>query len=85
MDGIIVNFRQGKHTQTNNQMVIQVDSIDNREKAKSLINKKVFWKTSSGKELVGKITNFHGNKGALRVHFEKGLPGQSVGTRVQIE
>ena len=85
MEGIIVNFRQGKHTQTNNQMVIKVESVKNKEEAKSLINKKVVWKTSSGKELVGKITNFHGNSGALRVYFEKGLPGQSVGTKVKIE
>ena len=85
MEGIIVNFRQGKQTQTNNQMVVKVESVKNKEEAKSLINKKVTWKTSSGKDLVGKITNIHGNSGALRVHFEKGLPGQSVGTKVIIE
>lgn len=85
MEATIVNFRQGKHTQKNNQMVILIDNINNRENAKSYVNKEVVWVTKSGKEMTGKITNTHGNKGALRVHFEKGLPGQSVGTKVIIK
>ena len=27
----------------------------------------------------------HGNKGAVRVKFEKGLPGQAISTKVKIE
>ena len=33
----------------------------------------------------GVIKTTHGNKGCLRVHFEKGMPGQSLGTKVRIE
>ena len=43
------------------------------------------WKSAEGKEINGKVASAHGNKGALRVIFEKGLPGQSVGQKVIIE
>lgn len=85
MEGIIVNFRQGKHTQTNDQMVIQVDEIKSKDQARSLINKKIIWKSPTGKEMIGKITNVHGNNGCLRAYFDIALPGQSVGTKVKIE
>jgi len=27
----------------------------------------------------------HGNKGALRVLFERGMPGQAIGTKVELQ
>ncbi len=84
MEAIIANFRRGRHVQTNNQMIIYVDAIKNKEDSKSLIGKTVKWKSSTGKEFIGKIASPHGNKGALRVIFEKGLPGQSLGNKVEI-
>ena len=53
MNGRIVNFRGGRHTQKNNQMVVSV--ADDKEKAKALIGKHVIWKSPAGKELKGKI------------------------------
>ena len=87
MEGIIVNFRRGVHTQTGNQMVIVVNGSNDKEKAKELVGKKVVW-TSPGKnktEITGKITFAHGNKGAVRALFERGMPGQAVGQKVRIE
>ena len=49
------------------------------------VGKKVIWKTSAGKQMVGQITNIHGNTGALRVRFDTGMPGQSIGSKVVIE
>lgn len=66
-------------------MIVKVDSLDSRDKAKDMISKNVVWKSSSGKEIKGVISNVHGNKGALRVQFERGLPGQSLGTKVKIQ
>ena len=37
-----------------------------------------------GNEIVGKITRVHGKKGAVIARFNKGLPGQAIGTSVQI-
>ncbi len=84
MEGVIVNYRQGRHTQTNNQMVIAFDDVKSRDQALKLENKKVVWTTPSGKEMVGIITKPHGNKGAVKAFFESGLPGQAVGTKIKV-
>lgn len=85
MDALISNFRLGRHTKSNNHMVLIAPSITNREKAEALIDKKVTWKSPSGKEIHGKIASPHGNKGALRAIFEKGMPGQAIGQKVSIQ
>ena len=85
MEANIVNFRGGRHTKYDNQMIIKISSVDDRKKASTLLGKKVSWKSPAGKEIAGKITNIHGNSGALRVAFERGMPGQSVGTKVVVE
>ncbi|MEK6647395.1 MAG: 50S ribosomal protein L35ae [Candidatus Firestonebacteria bacterium] len=84
MEGKIVSYRRSIKRQQKYQMVVKVKGIDNKDKAKALINKKVTWKSTAGKEIQGMVTNIHGNSGGLRVQFEKGLPGQSVGTSVVI-
>ena len=85
MEAVISNFRLGRHTKSNNHMVVLVKGVDTREKAEKLFNKEVIWKSPSGKEIKGKITNFHGNNGAVRVIFEKGMPGQAVGQKVEVK
>ena len=73
------------HTQKPNHIIVYLDSVDNKEKASKLVGKGAVWKSPAGKEINGKVASAHGNKGALRVIFEKGLPGQSVGQKVIIE
>ena len=85
MEGIIKNFRRGMHTQKTNHMIVYLDGVDNKEKASKLVGKAAIWKSPAGKEINGKVASAHGNKGAVRVIFEKGLPGQSVGTKVEIK
>ncbi len=85
MNGTIVHFRGSRRVKKGNHMIVQVSDIDSRDKAAGLVGRKVVWKTSAGKELQGKIASAHGNKGALRVIFETGMPGQSIGTKVAIE
>jgi len=83
--GIIWNYRQGRHTQNNKHMIIIVDKVTKKQDAEKLKGKEVVWKSPAGKELKGKVASFHGNKGAIRVIFETGLPGQSIGTEVEIK
>lgn len=83
MEAIITSFRRGRHTQYTNQMIVDADT--SKEKSKSLIGKKVVWTSPAKKEIKGEIKSTHGNKGCLRVHFEKGMPGQSIGTKIKIE
>ena len=85
MEGTIVHFRGSRKVKRGNQMIVLVESVDNKEKASKLVGKKVVWKTSAGKQMLGQITNIHGNSGALRVRFDTGMPGQSIGTKVSIE
>ena len=85
MQGTIVNFRRGRRTQTMHHIIIHLDSVNDREKASKLVGKAVLWKSPAGKEINGKIASAHGNKGAVRAIFEKGMPGQSVGNKVEIK
>lgn len=85
MEGKIVSFRRGRRTIYNTQMILEVKDY-NKSKSKELIGKGVVW-TSPGKnkkEIKGEIKTTHGNKGLLRVHFERGMPGQSVNSKVSI-
>ncbi len=84
MDALITSFRRGRRTVSGNQMILQLAGVDSKEKAGSLVGKSASWKSPAGKEIRGKISAPHGNKGAVRAIFETGMPGQSVGTKVSI-
>ena len=88
MKGAIASFRGSRRLRKGNQCIVKVDEIEKKEDAEKLVGKIVKWQTTATKEkreITGKITAAHGNKGALRVLFEKGMPGQSMGTEVNIE
>ena len=85
MEAVIVNFRLGRHTKSSNHMILKVSGIEDKEKAKSLLNKKVIWKSPAGKEINGIIKAAHGNSGAVRAIFETGMPGQAIGEKVKVE
>jgi len=80
-----MNFRRNRHTQKPTHMIIQVEGVDRKDKAGSLVGKEVSWKSPAGKEIKGKIAATHGNSGAVRVIMETGMPGQSLGTIVEIK
>lgn len=67
--------------------LIEIPSVHDREAASKLVGKEVVW-TSPGrfkKEIKGKVSSAHGNKGVVRAVFEKGLPGQAVTMDVEIK
>ena len=86
MEGVIVNYRRGRKTQTTNQMIILVADMD-KKKAESLVGKTVVYACvgKDKKEIKGTITAIHGNNGAVRALFETGMPGQAIGTKVRIQ
>ena len=65
-------------------MIIVVNGVDSRDKAKGLVGKKVVFNTGK-KDISGKVASAHGNSGAIRVIFETGMPGQSLAQKVKIE
>jgi len=85
MEAIAINYKGGRTTQYTNKLVLKVSNISKKEDASSLINKTVYWVTPSGKKIQGKITKTHGNKGNVIARFEKGIPGQAIGTKLKIE
>jgi large subunit ribosomal protein L35Ae len=86
MEGIIINYRRGRKTQKTNQMIVMIPDVD-KDKALKLIGKEVIYVTAGKlkKQIKGKISSTHGNKGAVRVLFEKGMPGQAIGAKVEVK
>ena len=85
MDARVVNYRRGKHNEYTNQYVVAIDGVTSKDEALKHVGKKVVWKTPSGNGIVGKITNTHGNGGAMLARFDKGLPGQVLGIILTVE
>ena len=85
MKGTIVNFRMGRHVQHPKHVIIKLEGIENREQAKEFIGKDVKWQTPSKNEnfIKGKVSNMHGNSGAIRALMETGLPGQAIGGSIE--
>ena len=75
----IIQFRRSRHRIKERQFLIEVPA-KNKEEASKMIGKEVIWvsKGKSKKQIKGKISSSHGNKGLVRAIFEKGLPGQAV-------
>ena len=84
MEAVIVHFRGSQKTQYKNHMILKAKESNTREEAKKLVNKRVTWTSPAGKEIHGQIKAEHGNKGAVRAIFERGLPGQSLSKKVKI-
>ena len=65
--------------------LIEIEGVSKKEDAVKFVGKSVVWKSPAGKEIKGKIASTHGNKGVVRAIFEKGLPGQAITTKVEVE
>jgi large subunit ribosomal protein L35Ae len=85
--GKVIQFRRGRSTFKPRHFLLEIPGIDSREKAMSLVGKSAEWK-SPGKEpktIIGKISSAHGGNGVVRAIFEKGLPGQAIGTDIEVK
>jgi len=85
MDARVVNYRRGRRTEYTNQYILIIEGVTDKAGAAKYIGKRVVWKTPAGHEVVGKVTNTHGNGGAVLARFNKGLPGQVLGSTVSVE
>ena len=81
----VIQFRRGRKTVHEKHFLIEIEGVKDRISADKYKGKAVEWKSPAGKVIKGKISSAHGNKGVVRSIFEKGLPGQSVGTKVEIK
>jgi len=87
MEAHIASFRGSVKRRSTNQMILIIDGVTSKDKAKELVGKTAVWSApgKAKKQLKGKISAAHGNKGAVRAIFETGMPGQSLGETVKIE
>jgi len=83
IQGIIVNYRVGPKTQRSKECIIQFPHVNSVSEASRLIGRKVAWNNGETR-IVGKIVDLHGKKGLVRARFRKGLPGQALGTTVEL-
>lgn len=82
----VIQFRRGRKTFKPRHFLLEIPTVTTRESAAEFVGKEAVWK-SAGKEpkiITGKISSAHGGNGVVRAIFEKGLPGQAVGTSVEI-
>ena len=87
MQATILSNRRGVRTQYNNQYILKVDDdkYTDKKTVSTLLGKKTIYKTGSGKTITGTIVSAHGNKGAVRVIFERGLPGSAISQKVDVK
>jgi ribosomal protein L35AE/L33A len=82
LTGRIINYRTGPKTQQSKECLIQFNNISFGE-AGQLIGKKVVW-SSNTKKLTGIIKGLHGHNGTVKVRFRRSVPGQAIGTVVEL-
>jgi len=78
MEAKIVGFKRSHRVIDAKCCIITTDSAP-----ASLIGKSVRWETQTGKILSGRIIRTHGKYAAL-ARFSRGLPGNAVGSPVQV-
>ena len=81
--GRIMNYRIGIRTQMSRECLVRFTDIVSAARAGQLIGSKVVWK-GENKKHPGRIVGFHGKNGVVRVRFKKGVPGQALGTTVEL-
>jgi large subunit ribosomal protein L35Ae len=85
--GRVIQFRRGRKNYKPRHLLIEIPQITDAKSAEKFVGKSAVW-TSDGKEkkkISGKIASIHGGNGVIRAIFEKGLPGQAVGSEVEIK
>lgn len=82
--GRITNYRTGPKEQTSNECLIEFENVTSVALASKLVGQKVTWKNGTS-ELIGKIRGPHGKNGMVRVRFVRGVPGQAIGSIVELK
>jgi len=82
-EGIIVSCRRGPKTQKPKEYILRFPGIESVGGAGRLIGRKVAWPVGEH-EARGKIVALHGKNGLVRARFKKGMPGQALGSLVEI-
>ncbi|MBI2042852.1 50S ribosomal protein L35ae [Candidatus Pacearchaeota archaeon] len=85
VSGKVIQFRRGRHTIHERHFLVELEGVSKKSEAEKFVGRILEWKSPAGKIIKGKIAAAHGNKGIVRAIFEKGLPGQSITTKVEVK
>jgi large subunit ribosomal protein L35Ae len=83
IQGTIINYQIAPRSQKPKECIIKFAHINSVSEASRLIGRKVVWKIDKNK-ILGTIVDLHGKKGLVRARFRKGVPGQALGTTVEL-
>ena len=83
LTGFIVSHRIGPKTQRSKECVLKFPNVKSSSEAARLIGRKVAWPVGE-RRIRGKIVALHGKRGLVRVRFRRSVPGQALGTPVEI-
>jgi ribosomal protein L35AE/L33A len=81
--GRITNYKTGPNSQASKVCLIEFKGIDSMALAGKLVGQKVTWKNQTDSK-IGKVTGTHGRNGMVQVRFKHGVPGQAIGSIVQL-
>ncbi|MCW4030106.1 MAG: 50S ribosomal protein L35ae [Candidatus Bathyarchaeota archaeon] len=81
--GRITNFRIGPKAQASKECLIEFSGIDSEGLAGKLVGQRVTWKNQTS-TMTGKIMRTHGKNGMVLARFVHGVPGQAIGTTVEL-
>jgi large subunit ribosomal protein L35Ae len=78
-----MNYRIGIRTQKPTECLIQFTGVTSRSESGQLVGRNVVL-TRAKMRYAGKIVGSHGNNGVVLVRFKKGVPGQAIGSTVEL-
>lgn len=81
--GRITNYRIGIRTQASRECLIEFEGFDSASLVSKLVGQKVTWKNGKNPH-VGRIMGAHGRNGMVKVRFQHGVPGQAIGSKVEL-
>jgi large subunit ribosomal protein L35Ae len=81
--GRITNYRTGPKAQETKECLIEIDNINSASLAGKILGQKVVYKSGKNK-FNGKIVGAHGKNGMVRVKFARPVPGQAIGSIVEL-
>ncbi|WUR05175.1 ribosomal protein eL33 [Vairimorpha necatrix] len=86
--GIFVSHRRALRRIRHTQALIKINNVVNKEQAKNYIGHVVVSKRlnddKTPRDVEGVVIGVHGNKGLVRVKFERNMPAKSVTNVVEV-
>ncbi len=84
MRGRVASFRRGGNRYYGRQVIIVVQDAEGG--FHRLVGRRVVWKhPKTGEVFSGRIVRLHGRRGRVIAYFKRQLPGEAVGSVVEIE